>query len=73
MKHREFDRHFCNLYSMTGSEKTPWRPLRARGFKLMRFGNDEIMGSRYGMILAMAAAASERLSLPCPSPARGDG
>ena len=73
MKQREFDRHFYKLYSMSGSEKTPWQLLRATGFKLVRFGNDEIMGSRYGMILAMAAAASERLSLPCPSPARGDG
>ncbi|MCR4304618.1 MAG: DUF559 domain-containing protein [Gallionella sp.] len=51
--------------------------LRAQGFKVMRFWNNEIMGNLDGVLATVMAAVAETPSLspplPNPSPARGEG
>ena len=44
--------------------------LRAQGFRVMRFWNNEIMGNLDGVLEVVMAAVMESPPLPCPSPAR---
>jgi len=47
--------------------------LRAQGFKVMRFWNNEITSNLDGVLATVMAAVTESSPLPCPSPARGEG
>ena len=47
--------------------------LRAQGFQVMRFWNNEIMSSPDGVLAAIMAAVTELPLSPDPSPARGEG
>ena len=47
--------------------------LRAQGFTVMRFWNNEIARNLEGVLAAVMAAVTESPPLPCPSPARGEG
>ncbi|MDO8788381.1 MAG: DUF559 domain-containing protein [Sulfuritalea sp.] len=47
--------------------------LRAQGFKVMRFWNNEITSNLDDVLATVMAAVTESSPLPCPSPARGEG
>jgi very-short-patch-repair endonuclease len=47
--------------------------LRAQGFKVMRFWNNEIMSNPDGVLARVLAAVNELPLSPDPSPARGEG
>jgi len=47
--------------------------LRAQGFKVMRFWNNEIMSNLDGVLATVMAAVTELPPLPRPSPTRGEG
>jgi very-short-patch-repair endonuclease len=47
--------------------------LRAQGFKVMRFWNNEIMSNLEGVLAAVMAELAELPLSPSPSPARGEG
>ncbi len=46
------------------------RYLRAQGFRILRFWNNDILGNEDGVTVSILAALSP---LPNPSPARGEG
>jgi len=71
MEQREFAKHLRNR--MTESESNLWRHLRAQGFTVMRFWNNEIMSNLDGVLATVMAAVIESPPLPRPSPARGEG
>jgi very-short-patch-repair endonuclease len=47
--------------------------LRAQGFKVLRFWNNEIMNNLEGVLVNIMAAVNEAPLSPSPSPARGEG
>ncbi|MCX7155875.1 MAG: endonuclease domain-containing protein [Rhodocyclales bacterium] len=47
--------------------------LRAQGFEVIRFWNNEIMSNLDGVLVTVMAAVTERSPLPRPSPAGGEG
>ena len=47
--------------------------LRAQGFKVLRFWNNEIMNNLEGVLVSIMAAVNEAPLSPSPSPARGEG
>ena len=57
--------------SQTDPLRDAW--LRAQGFEVMRFWNNEIIGNPEGVLEAIIAAVAERPLSPGPSPARGEG
>ncbi len=47
--------------------------LRAQGFKVLRFWNNEIMNNLEGVLVSVMTAVNEVPLSPSPSPARGEG
>jgi very-short-patch-repair endonuclease len=60
--------------SPTDEKRDAW--LRAQGFRVMRFWNNEIVGNPEGVLAVVMAAVGESTTgplSPVPSPARGEG
>jgi very-short-patch-repair endonuclease len=47
--------------------------LRAKGFRVLRFSNHDVMTNREGVLTVIAAILGEAVSLSLPSPASGGG
>ena len=47
--------------------------LRARGFRVLRFNNHDVMTNREGVLTTIASALGEAVSPSLPSPASGGG
>ncbi len=65
------EQHFENAHERRDAVRDAY--LQAKGFRVLRFNNHDVMTNREGVLTVIAAVLGEAVSPSLPSPASGGG